>query len=114
MRGARSYTSISPTWYQPHCHHASSVPASDTFASPSTPAAAASMSGSSLETPARPSRRRETVAVVAAYATLGVALLWSRLAYLGHSFWTDEILMVQRFVRPGLKEILTGAGLTHQ
>ena len=41
-------------------------------------------------------------------------MLWSRLAQLGHSFWTDEILMVERFVRPGLREIVTGSGLTHQ
>jgi hypothetical protein len=54
------------------------------------------------------------IAVVSAYVALGVALLWSRLAHLGHSFWTDEIEMVVNFVRPGLREILTGGGLTHQ
>jgi hypothetical protein len=54
------------------------------------------------------------VATAVCYAALGAALLWSRLFRLGHSFWTDEIEMVVRFVRPGLREILTGAGLTHQ
>jgi hypothetical protein len=54
------------------------------------------------------------VAVVVSYGVVGTALLWSRLFHLGHSFWTDEILMVERFVRPGLREILTGSGLTHQ
>jgi hypothetical protein len=52
--------------------------------------------------------------VPAAYGVLGAALVWSRLWHLGHSFWTDEIEMVTRFVRPGLREIVTGQGLTHQ
>ena len=54
------------------------------------------------------------IAVVIAYVGLGAALLWSRLADLGHSFWTDEIEMTVNFVRPGLRQIMTGAGLTHQ
>jgi hypothetical protein len=45
---------------------------------------------------------------------LGVALLWSRLAHLGHSFWTDEILMVQGFVRQGAGKILTGSSINHE
>lgn len=52
--------------------------------------------------------------VATAYAVLGAALLWSRLFHLGHSFWTDEIEMIVSFVRPGLREIVTGGGLTHQ
>jgi len=54
------------------------------------------------------------IAVVIAYVGLGAALLWSRLTDLGHSFWTDEIEMTVNFVRPGLRVIITGAGLTHQ
>ncbi len=53
------------------------------------------------------------VATASSYAILGIALLWSRLYSLGHSFWTDEILMVEGYVRPGLRVILTH-GLTHQ
>ena len=60
------------------------------------------------------SGRGRLAATTASYAILGAALLWSRLYHLGHSFWTDEILMVVRFVRPGLHEIVTGQGLTHQ
>jgi hypothetical protein len=71
------------------------------------------MSGSS-RLPDLPGLRESRAAVWAAYVVLGAALLWSRLYSLGHSFWTDEILMVERFVRPGLREILTGQGLTHQ
>jgi biotin transporter BioY len=65
-------------------------------------------------TEAETSPNWSSVAVAAAYGILGATLLWSRLAQLGHSFWTDEILMVQTFVRPGLREILTGPGLSHQ
>jgi len=54
------------------------------------------------------------VAVVVSYGVVGTALVWSRLFHLGHSFWTDEIEMTVSFVRPGLREIITGAGLTHQ
>ncbi|HVD06523.1 MAG TPA: hypothetical protein VNB89_10910, partial [Gemmatimonadaceae bacterium] len=45
---------------------------------------------------------------------LGVALVWSRLFDLGHSFWTDEILMISGFVREGPHEILAGPGLSHE
>jgi hypothetical protein len=51
---------------------------------------------------------------VAAYATLGVALLLSRLVALGHSFWHDEVLSVENFVRAGPHAILTGPALAHQ
>ncbi len=48
------------------------------------------------------------LAVVGAYTVLGAALLWSRLFQLGHSFWNDEILLVEGFVRAGPRFILTG------
>jgi hypothetical protein len=51
---------------------------------------------------------------VAAYGVLGATLLWSRLAELGHSFWTDEILMVSQYVRKGPHEILAGPTLSHE
>src|SRR5262245_38791998 len=54
------------------------------------------------------------LALIAAYAVLGAALVWSRFALLGHSFWTDEILMVQGYVRAGAREILTGPGINHE
>ena len=57
-------------------------------------------------------RARFTVA--ATYAVLGAALLWSRMAELGHSFWTDEISMVASFVREGPREILAGSDLSHE
>jgi hypothetical protein len=53
-------------------------------------------------------------AVAAAYAALGLTLLWSRLFHLGHSFWTDEILMVAGYVRRGPREILTSPSLNHE
>ena len=54
------------------------------------------------------------VATVAAYAVLGAALVWSRLFGLGHSFWTDEILMIEGYVRQGPRFILTGASINHE
>ena len=62
----------------------------------------------------RASATAPRVAIVTAYVVLGAALVWSRLFQLGHSFWTDEILMVERFVQAGPREILTGPGLNHQ
>ena len=59
-------------------------------------------------------RRRERLAVAATYVLLGAVLLWSRLLWLGHSFWTDEIIMVRGNVRGGLDVIFTGSGLNHQ
>ncbi len=70
------------------------------------------MSGSSHQ-PER-HRRVATLALVAAYSVLGAALLWSRLYSLGHSFWTDEILMISAYVREGPGEILVGAELSHK
>ena len=58
-----------------------------------------------------PSRGRR---IVAAYAVVGAALVWSRLYALGHSFWTDEIFMVEHYVRGGPREILAGADLSHE
>ena len=66
------------------------------------------MSGSSLR------ERPERIATVAAYAVIGAVLLWSRLFQLGHSFWTDEIHMVEAFVRAGPREILAGPDLNHE
>jgi len=54
------------------------------------------------------------IAVVVAYVGLGAALLWSRLANLGHSFWNDEILMVEGYVRAGPRHILSGPDLNHE
>ena len=54
------------------------------------------------------------IAVVIAYAGVGAALLWSRLADLGHSFWNDEILMVEGYVRAGPRHILAGPDLNHE
>jgi hypothetical protein len=70
------------------------------------------MSGSSP-----PPRRDLSVgraAYVAAYAVVGAALVWSRLFALGHSFWTDEIFMVEHYVRRGPREILAGADMSHE
>lgn len=65
--------------------------------------------------PAEPVVRTSSRFVVwAAYGVLGGTLLWSRLAHLGHSFWNDEILMVQGFVRQGLDKILTGPSINHE
>ena len=53
-------------------------------------------------------------ATLVAYVVLGTALLVSRLLALGHSFWTDEIVMVASYVREGPREILTGSSLNHE
>ena len=85
-----------------------------TTASSSTPADRRSMSGSSLQPSPEQPPAGSRLAVVAAYGVLGAALLWSRLFQLGHSFWVDEISMVESFVRAGPREILTSPGLNHQ
>ena len=54
------------------------------------------------------------IAVVVAYVGLGAALLWSRLADLGHSLWNDEILLVEGYVRAGPRHILSGPDLNHE
>jgi len=51
---------------------------------------------------------------IVAYSILAVALLGSRIAGLGHSFWTDEIIAVRDFIRPGPGEILAGPDLSHE
>jgi hypothetical protein len=71
------------------------------------------MSGSSPPA-AEPGAAGARLAVGAAYAVLGIALLWSRLFELGHSFWTDEVLMISVYVREGPGEILAGPGLSHE
>ena len=62
-----------------------------------------------------PTPAAATAVVIAAYGSLGAVLLWSRaLADLGHSFWNDEIVMVESYVRGGPHEILFGPGLSHE
>ena len=72
------------------------------------------MSGSSLQQSPDQLGAASKLAVVGAYGVLGIALLWSRLFHLGHSFWTDEIFMVENFVRAGPREILFGPYLNHE
>jgi hypothetical protein len=50
----------------------------------------------------------------AVYAVLGAFLLVTRFANLGESFWTDEIIAVRDFIRPGPAEILAGPELSHE
>jgi hypothetical protein len=54
------------------------------------------------------------IASIAAYSALGVALVASRTIGLEHSFWTDEIIAVEDFVRAGPREILAGSDLSHE
>ena len=72
------------------------------------------MSGSSPQPSPERLAATSRFAVVAAYGVLGIALLWSRLFQLGHSFWTDEIRMVAGYVRKGPREILAGPDLSHE
>jgi hypothetical protein len=51
---------------------------------------------------------------VAAYSAIGLALVGSRIAGLGHSFWTDEIIAVEDFIRAGPGTILSGDELSHE
>jgi hypothetical protein len=51
---------------------------------------------------------------VAAYSAVGLALVGSRVIGLGHSFWTDEIIAVEDFVRRGPGTILSGPDLSHE
>ena len=55
-----------------------------------------------------------TVAAPLAYAALGVTLVASRTVGLDSSFWTDEIIAVEDFVRAGPGEILAGSDLSHE
>ena len=70
-------------------------------------AAASEPDAASLATASR-------LAMIAAYAALGAVLVWSRLFELGHSFWTDEILMIEGYVRTGPRFILTGPAINHE
>lgn len=54
------------------------------------------------------------IASIAAYAALAVALVASRTIGLDHSFWTDEIIAVEEFVRAGPREIVAGSDLSHE
>jgi hypothetical protein len=53
-------------------------------------------------------------AVVSSYGVLGCALLWSRLTHLGKSFWFDETVFVEGYVRRGPHAIVAGPGLSHE
>ena len=50
----------------------------------------------------------------ALYAVLGLALVGTRLIGLGHSFWHDEVIAVEGFIRAGPREILAGPDLSHE
>jgi hypothetical protein len=56
--------------------------------------------------------RRASVAI--AYLVLGAILVVSRFVGLGRSFWLDEEVFVEDYVRKGPREILTGSGLSHE
>jgi hypothetical protein len=53
-------------------------------------------------------RRLEGTLAVSAYAVLGFLLIFTRLAWLGRSFWYDEILTARDYVRAGPRAILIG------
>ena len=60
-------------------------------------------------------RGQETKALLAiAYTALGAGLVLSRVVGLDHGFWLDEAVFVENYVREGPREILTGAGLSHE
>jgi hypothetical protein len=61
----------------------------------------------------RPVMRRGLL-VPALYATLGLALAGTRLVGLGQSFWHDEVVAVEDFIRAGPREILAGPDLSHE
>lgn len=50
----------------------------------------------------------------ALYAILGLVLVGTRLTGLDRSFWHDEVIAVEEFVRTGPREILTGPDLSHE
>jgi hypothetical protein len=52
--------------------------------------------------------------VPALYVTLGSALVGTRLVGLGQSFWHDEVVAVEDFIRAGPREILAGPDLSHE
>jgi hypothetical protein len=55
-----------------------------------------------------------SVVTVVAYSVLGVLLCVSRLVGLDRSFWHDEVIAVDYFIRAGPREILAGPGLSHE
>ena len=55
-----------------------------------------------------------SVLVAVSYAVLGAALVVTRFAGLGRSFWLDEAHFVEHFVREGPRQILTGGALSHE
>lgn len=57
---------------------------------------------------------RGRIATVGSYATLGAVLVASRSVGLNLSFWTDEIIAVEDFIRRGPSEILAGPDLNHE
>ena len=59
-------------------------------------------------------RSRTELFKAAPYAVLGAALLATRLIGLGESYWHDEVVAVEEFVRAGPREILAGPGLSHE
>jgi hypothetical protein len=50
-----------------------------------------------------------SVLTIGGYAVLGGVLLWSRFVGLGHSYASDELMTVTRYVSAGPREILAGA-----
>src|SRR5262245_21465721 len=58
--------------------------------------------------PPSSSVRASTALVSTAYIAIGGVLLWSRLAWLGKSFWYDEVLTMTAFVHGGPRRILSG------
>ena len=52
--------------------------------------------------------------LVTAYAVLGALLCATRLIGLDQSFWHDEVLAVENFIRAGPGEILAGPDLSHE
>jgi hypothetical protein len=61
-----------------------------------------------------PRTRVGSVALVAAYAVLGLTLAITRTVGLARSYWLDEIVTVQDVIRPGLSEILAGPRVNHE
>ena len=53
-------------------------------------------------------------ATAAAYSALAVVLVATRTIGLDHSFWTDEIIAVEDFIRAGPGTILSGPDLSHE
>ncbi len=59
-------------------------------------------------------RGRAELITAASYAILGSALLATRLIGLDQSFWHDEVVAVEEFIRAGPREILAGPDLSHE